>query len=104
MSWATALLSFAVVAGLLTIIPGLDTALVLRAALSQSRLHAFATAAGVSTGALIWGAGAAMGVSALLTASTAAYTAVRIVGAGYLLWLGGRLLWAAFGSPGLFEV
>lgn len=57
-------LSFALVAGLLTVIPGLDTALVLRAAISQGRGPAFATALGVGGGALVWGAGAAVGVSA----------------------------------------
>src|SRR5665647_3155590 len=67
-----AVLSFAVVAGLLTVIPGLDTALVLRAAITQGRRQGFATALGINTGALVWGAGAAVGVSALLTASTIA--------------------------------
>lgn len=84
--------SFAAVAGLLTIVPGLDTAMVLRSAVSLGRRHGFATALGVSTGALIWGAGAAVGVSALLTASATAYDVVRIAGAVYMVWLGARLL------------
>jgi threonine/homoserine/homoserine lactone efflux protein len=77
---------------LLTIIPGLDTALVLRSAVTQSRRHAFATALGINTGALAWGISAAVGVSALLTASTVAYAAVRITGALYMVWLGVRML------------
>jgi threonine/homoserine/homoserine lactone efflux protein len=88
----SSLLSFAVVAGLITIIPGLDTAMVLRATLVRGRRHGFATALGISTGALFWGAGAAIGVSALLTASTAGYTVVRVAGALYMVWLGVRLL------------
>lgn len=92
MSLLSDVISFAAVAGLLTIIPGLDTAMVLRSAASYGRRHGFATAVGVSTGALIWGACAAVGVSALLTASTVAYTALRIAGAVYMLWLGSRLL------------
>ena len=92
MTITSAILSFAVVAGLLTIVPGLDTALVLRAAITQGSRNAFATALGVSTGALIWGVGAAVGVSALLTASTVAYTAVRVIGALYLVWMGIGLL------------
>ena len=85
------------VAGLLTltVIPGLDTALVLRAAITQGRRQAFATALGINTGALVWGATAAVGVSALLTASTIAYTVVRIAGAAYMIWLGSKLLWSA---------
>jgi threonine/homoserine/homoserine lactone efflux protein len=86
------MLSFAVVAGLLTIVPGLDTAMVFRSAASNGRRHGFATALGVNSGILVWGAGAAVGVSALLTASTVAYTIVRIGGAVYMIWLGSRLL------------
>ncbi|WP_218021356.1 hypothetical protein [Nocardia crassostreae] len=48
-----ALLSFALVAGLLTIVPGLDTALVLRAAVSRGRGYAFATALGIGCGTLV---------------------------------------------------
>jgi threonine/homoserine/homoserine lactone efflux protein len=100
MSLTSAVLSFAILAGLLTIVPGLDTALVLRAAISQGRREAFATALGICTGALVWGAGAAVGVSVLLTASTTAYTAVRIAGAAYMVWLGGTLLLAAVRRQG----
>jgi threonine/homoserine/homoserine lactone efflux protein len=98
MSWSAALLGFAAVAGVLTIIPGLDTALVLRTALIQGRGRAFATALGILTGALLWGAGAAAGVSALLTASTIGYSIVRIAGAAYLVWLGCRFLRSAMAT------
>lgn len=91
----SALLSFAAIAGLLTIVPGLDTALVLRAAITRGRRHAFATAFGISTGTFVWGAAAAAGVSALLTASHLAYTALRIAGAAYLVWFGATTLWRA---------
>lgn len=93
MSVASAVASFALLAGLLTIVPGLDTALVLRSAILHGRRHAFATALGINSGALVWGAGAAVGVSALLTASTLAYTSLRVVGAVYMVWLGVRLIW-----------
>jgi threonine/homoserine/homoserine lactone efflux protein len=95
MTIGAAVLSFAMVAGVLTVIPGLDTALVLRAAIVQGRRRAAATAAGIGTGALVWGAAAAVGISALLTASQIAFTTVRIVGAGYLVLLGIRLLRSA---------
>jgi len=90
-----AVASFAVVAGLVTITPGLDTALVLRSALTKGRWPAYATALGVCTGVLVWGMAAAVGISALLTASEVAYTVLRLVGAAYLVWLGLRLVWAA---------
>jgi threonine/homoserine/homoserine lactone efflux protein len=87
------LASFAVVAGLLTIIPGLDTALVVRTTVAQGRRRGFAVAAGICTGCLIWGAAAAVGVSALLVASRLGYDAVRAAGAVYLTWLGATMLW-----------
>jgi threonine/homoserine/homoserine lactone efflux protein len=95
MSGPAALLGFAAVAGVLTIIPGLDTALVLRTALIQGRRRAFATALGIVSGALVWGAGAAVGVSALLTASKIGYSIVKIAGAAYMVWLGYRFLRSA---------
>jgi threonine/homoserine/homoserine lactone efflux protein len=88
-----AVLSFAVVAGLLTLVPGMDTALVLRSSISRSRPFAFATAIGINTGAMIWGVAAAVGVSALLAASEMAYRVLTIAGAAYMIWLGLSLLW-----------
>ena len=44
-------------------------------------------------GVRAWGAATAVGMSALLTACTVADDALRLVGAGYLVWLGGRVLW-----------
>lgn len=90
-----AIASFALVAGLVTITPGLDTALVLRSALTQGRSSAYATALGICTGCLVWGVAAAVGVSAVLAASEVAYTVLRLAGAAYLLWLGLRLFVAA---------
>jgi threonine/homoserine/homoserine lactone efflux protein len=88
----SAVLTFAVVALLLTLTPGLDTALVLRAALTRSRRDAAATAAGIVAGLFVWGAAAAVGVSALLTASQTAYDVLRFAGAAYLVWFGIRLV------------
>ncbi|MCG2623301.1 LysE family translocator [Arthrobacter sp. I2-34] len=96
MTVAQALLSFALVAGLLTIIPGLDTALVLRSAISRNRGYAFATALGITTGAMVWGTAAAVGVSALLAASDLAYRVLVFAGAGYMVWLGASMLWRSF--------
>jgi threonine/homoserine/homoserine lactone efflux protein len=90
-----------VVAGLLTLVPGLDTALVLRSSLTRTRFYAWATAFGVATGAMAWGIAAAVGISALLTASELAYRVLTTVGAGYMLRLGASMIWKTFrGSPG----
>ena len=92
MTLGTAVLTFALVALALTLTPGLDTALVLRAALTRSRRDAAATAAGIVGGLFVWGAAAAVGISALLTASQVAYDVLRWAGAAYLAWFGLRLL------------
>lgn len=96
MTLLSALLGFAVVAGLMTITPGLDTALVLRSAVTQGRKEAVVTAAGICTGVLIWAVAAAVGISALLTASEEAYTVLKVIGTVYMLWLGLGMWRAAF--------
>jgi threonine/homoserine/homoserine lactone efflux protein len=88
----TAVVTFALVALALTLTPGLDSALVLRSALTKGRREAVATGAGIIAGLFVWGAAAAVGVSALLTASRLAYDVLRFAGAAYLVWFGLRLL------------
>ena len=84
----TALLTFTVAAGLIVLLPGPDTLVVLRNLLRHGRRRAALTVAGVLTGLTVWVAVAALGLSAVLRASTDAYAALRIAGAVYLLWLG----------------
>jgi threonine/homoserine/homoserine lactone efflux protein len=100
MALTHAVLSFALLGALLTITPGLDTALVLRSAVTMGRGPAFATALGINAGALIWGAAAAVGVSALLTASATGYLILRVAGAAYMLYLGVRMIVGAVRRPG----
>ena len=88
----SAIIGFAVVAGLMTLVPGIDTALVLRTAVVQGRGPAFAAAAGISLGVLLWGVAAALGVSALLAASQLAFDVLRWAGAAYVVWLGVSLI------------
>ncbi|MEE1793757.1 LysE family translocator [Streptomyces sp. BE308] len=92
MAMSTALWSFALVVGLLTLTPGLDTALILRTSALGRRRRAWGVVLGIQTGTLLWGALTSLGVTALLTASHLAYTALRWVGAAYLVWMGVRML------------
>ena len=101
MTLQAAILSFAAVAALITIIPGLDSAIVLRSALSDGRGHAYATALGVGSGALVWGVAAAVGASAVLAASEMAYTVLKVAGAAYMVWLGISMLWQSRKGRGL---
>lgn len=97
-----AMLLFALVAIPLTIMPGLDSALVLRTAVVSGRKQAYATALGISAGVLVWGVAAAVGATAVLAASATAYRALTLAGAAYLLWLGGQMLWSSF-RPGRYD-
>lgn len=98
MTVATALGSFALLAGLLTIIPGPDSALILRSALVQTKRHAYATALGIASGTFVWGAAAAVGAAALLAASEVAFGILKIVGALYLAYLGISMIVKSFRS------
>jgi len=87
-----ALIAFTLAAGLLTVTPGLYTALVLRTATVEGARHAFLAGVGICAGCLVWGLIAAFGLGALLTASEVAYAALRWAGAAYLLYLGSRMI------------
>ncbi|MEI9889025.1 MAG: LysE family transporter [Rhizomicrobium sp.] len=76
--------------------PGPDTALVLRTAAVEGPRRGMQAAFGIVAGCLVWGVVASVGLGALLAASTLAYETLRIAGALYVLWLGGRMLVAAF--------
>ncbi|MEU3554668.1 LysE family translocator [Streptomyces fragilis] len=89
-----ALWTFTVMVGLLTLTPGLDTALVLRTAAIGHRRRAWGVVLGIQSGTLTWGVLTSAGITALLTASELAYQTLRWAGAAYLVWTGGRMLWA----------
>jgi threonine/homoserine/homoserine lactone efflux protein len=88
----TALLAFAGAAGLLTIVPGLDTLLVLRTATVEGPRRAMFAGLGICTGCLVWGILVSAGLGAVFAVSNLAYQIVRISGAIYLFYLGIRLL------------
>jgi threonine/homoserine/homoserine lactone efflux protein len=92
MSVAAALAAYLVAATLLTLTPGLDTAMVLRTAAVEGPRRAALAALGVVCGCLAWGAAAALGLGALLAASQSAYTLLKWAGAAYLAWLGVGLI------------
>ena len=92
MTVAQALAAYVIAAGLLTLTPGLDTALVLRTAAVEGPKRAVFAALGINIGCLIWGAAVALGLGALLEASQLAFTLLKWAGAAYLVWLGLNLI------------
>ena len=84
---------FTVAAVGLLVIPGPAVLYIVTRSVDQGRAAGLASVCGVHVGTLVHVAAAALGLSALLVSSAAAYNAVRWLGAAYLIWLGiARLL------------
>jgi RhtB (resistance to homoserine/threonine) family protein len=84
--------SFLPVAAVLIIVPGPDTALVTKNAVFHGRRAALGTALGVNLGLVVWTVAAALGLAAVVRASAVAFTALKLIGAAYLIWLGVQAL------------
>jgi threonine/homoserine/homoserine lactone efflux protein len=89
----TELIAFMAVAAVVILTPGPDMALVTRNTVTAGRRAGFATSLGVCTGVLVHGCAAALGLSALVRASTTVYSVLKIAGAAYLVYLGVQALW-----------
>lgn len=91
----THLAAFFAVAVVVIVTPGQDTALTIRNTLLGGRLGGIATAAGVAAGQAVWALATSAGLAVVLEASHPAFVALRIAGAAYLVYLGGRALYDA---------
>jgi threonine/homoserine/homoserine lactone efflux protein len=82
-----------VMAGLLlNLTPGQDTMFILGRSLTGGLRAGVAAAVGISAGTVVHALAAALGLAALLATSARAFTVVKLLGAGYLIYLGLRLL------------
>ena len=87
--------AYLVVAALLIVTPGPDTALVTRNALLAGRRAASFTTLGIGAGSVIWALASVLGIAVLLEKSVIAFTIFKYVGAAYLGYLGLRSLIAS---------
>ena len=97
------LLAYLAAATALTLSPGPDTMFVLASSASGGARAGFAATFGIAAGCLAHATMAALGISALIAASPAAFDALRIAGALYLLWIGIgalRTAYRGFHDPG----
>lgn len=92
MSVATSFAALTLASALLTITPGMDTALIIRTATAVGRKEAIKATLGCHTGCLLWGIAASLGLGALVSVSEMAFDVVKYAGAAYLLWLGVKML------------
>ena len=85
-------LPFLAVTALLTLTPGPDMALALRNGMRGGVRVAWWTGLGCCTGISVYAAASAVGLAAVLAASATAFAVVKLVGAGYLIYLGALAL------------
>jgi threonine/homoserine/homoserine lactone efflux protein len=100
----SALLTYVAVVIGLFLIPGPSVLLVLTRTVQGGRKVGIATGLGVATGDLIHTLCAALGLSAILMTSAAAFNAVKWVGAAYLIYLGVRAFMAKTGTHTRLEL
>lgn len=86
------LLEFAITAFVLIVVPGPSVLFVVSRGVALGRKAALATVAGNTAGVMVQAILIALGLGALVERSDAAFTAVKLVGAVYLVVLGVRML------------
>lgn len=85
---------FVVAGWLLNVTPGPDTAYIIGRSVQFGWRGGVAAACGISVGCLLHVFAAAIGLSALLAASSAGFLVVKLIGAAYLIWTGVAMLLA----------
>jgi threonine/homoserine/homoserine lactone efflux protein len=83
---------FTVAALILAVTPGPGIFYVAARSLAGGRAEGIASSLGTGLGGMVHVAAGSFGVSAIVLASAELFTALKLVGAGYLIWLGLRTL------------
>lgn len=96
MSTTTILLSVATLWALAAVSPGPNFLLTARIAITRSRRDGIEAVAGIALGTAAWGAAGCFGVKALFLAAPWLYLTLKLLGAGYLIYLGTRLIWLSW--------
>jgi threonine/homoserine/homoserine lactone efflux protein len=88
----TTLLAFSVAALVLLVIPGPSVLYIVSQSVEHGRRAGLTATLGVHTGTMVHLSAAALGLSAILVSSSLAFGVVKLVGAGYLIYIGLRAL------------
>ena len=97
------LLEFAITAFVLIVVPGPSVLFVVSRGVALGRKAALATVAGNTAGVMVQAILVALGLGALVERSDAAFTAVKLIGAVYLVVLGLRMLRNRHGLAALHD-
>jgi threonine/homoserine/homoserine lactone efflux protein len=88
----TQVIAFLLTAMLLTVTPGPDNLMVLSVGVSKGKRSGIVFGLGCALGCISHTVLAVVGVGALIAASPTAFTLLKTVGGGYLIWLGIQVL------------
>ncbi|MEN4704550.1 LysE family translocator [Pantoea agglomerans] len=81
---------------LLSVTPGPDMAYVIGQSVANGRRAGIVSASGVALGSCTHAIASTLGLTALITASPVMFTAIKYIGASYLMFLGGKMLLGTF--------
>lgn len=87
-------LAYTLASVLIVLAPGPDIVLSIARGLSQGRLAATLSGLGAGTGILFHSLAATFGLALLIQTSAAAFLALKLAGAGYLVWLGAKAVFS----------
>jgi len=79
---------FLITITILTLTPGLDTAVIIRNTSRSGTQYGLLTSFGICCGLFVHATFSAIGISAIIMQSAEWFTILKFVGAGYLVWLG----------------
>src|SRR4051812_46425666 len=83
---------YAIAALVLLVVPGPSVLYIPSRSATHGRRAGVVSVLGVHTGSIVHVLAAVAGLSALLVASAAAFTVVKLIGGAYLIWLGVRTI------------
>lgn len=90
---------FCVAVLLLNATPGPDTAYIIGRSVAQGRAAGLVSALGISAGCCVHAIASAFGLTAILATSATMFTAIKLIGGAYLIYLGVRMLLAKAAQP-----
>ncbi len=88
--------------GIAAATPGPNFMITARSSVGRNRRSALWVVGGICTGTTLWGMGGFFGVALLFATVPLLYGTLKLMGGGYLVWLGFRLLKAGSAGDGIY--
>jgi threonine efflux protein len=104
MAQMTLLLSVATLWALAVVSPGPNFLMTARLAIARSRRAGLQAVSGIALGTVCWAAAGCFGVRTLFIAAPWMYLTIKAIGALYLIFVGGQLLWSSWRAKGDFNL